>query len=413
MTRTVITNIGKLVTGDINKPLSEATTILIEDGLIQAVGTEAEINVKDADRVVGVNGMTVCPGLIDAHVHNSLDDYAPMQREIGWLENALWVGTTTIISEGEQGPGFPRFFDDPIGAKATAILAKRVFDNWRPGGFLKMHGGALVLVNGLTEEDFEEMTQAGVWLVAEIGGGGLYKPEDVAPMLEWAKKRDWFVSMHFGARSIPGSSTVTADEILSLGEEVIDKIAHANGGSTAAPWEIAERLIEDTNLPLEMIHNGNHKMMHRIVRRLKERGELHRVVLGTDCPTGQGAIPNAIMRTIVFISSIDDIPAEEVIAMGTGNTARIYGLNRGIIEPGREADLLAIDYPPGSVGKDALEAIEAGDTVGVSMVMVDGNIVSLKGRDGRPTARNIIVDGVELGISHINDYLFGPPHPGY
>ncbi len=413
MTRTVVTNIGKLVTGDINKPLSEAATILIEDGLIQAVGMEAEINVKGADQVVDVNGMTVCPGLIDAHVHNSLDDYAPMQREIGWLENALWVGTTTIISEGEQGPGFPRFFDDPIGAKATAILAKRVFDNWRPGGFLKMHGGALVLVNGLTEEDFEEMTQAGVWLVAEIGGGGLYKPEDVAPMLEWAKKRGWFVSMHFGARSIPGSSTVTANEILSLGEDMIDKIAHANGGSTAAPWEITERLIENTNLPLEMIHNGNHKMMHRIVQRLKERDELHRLVLGTDCPTGQGAIPNAIMRTIVFISSIDDIPAEKVIAMGTGNTARIYGLNRGIIEPGREADLLAIDYPPGSVGRDALEAIEAGDTVGVSMVMVDGKIVSLKGRDGRPTARNIIVDGMELGISHINDYLFGPPHPGY
>ncbi|RLC64527.1 MAG: Enamidase [Chloroflexota bacterium] len=411
-TRAII-GIGKLVTGDIHKPLSDATAIWIDDGYIKGIGKEDDFPLESADMVIDVQGMTVCPGLIDAHVHNTLDDYAPQQREIGWLENALLVGTTTIISEGEQGPGFPRFFDDPIGTKATAILAKRIFDRFRPAGALKMHGGALVLVNGLTRDDFQEMADAGVWLVAEIGGGGLYKPQDIAPMLQWAKELGFFVSMHFGARSIPGSSTVSADEILSLGEGMIDKIAHANGGSTAAPWDVTLEVIEQTSIPLEMIHNGNHKMMHRIVRKLKERDELHRIVLGTDCPTGQGAVPNGIMRTAVFISSMDDVPAEQALAMASGNTARIYGLNTGLIEVGREADILAIDYPPGSVGTDALEAMENGDTVGVSMVMVDGNIVSVKGRDGRPTARNIIVNGKELGISNINDYLFGPPNPGF
>ncbi len=413
MTTRAIVNIGQLVTGDIYQPLSKATAIWIEDGIIKAVGKEGDFPLGSADMVIDVQGMTVCPGLIDAHVHNTLDDYAPQQREIGWMENALLVGVTTIISEGEQGPGFPRFFDDAIGSKATAILAKRVFDRFRPAGALKMHGGALVLVNGLTRDDFKEMAEAGVWLVAEIGGGGLYRPEDIGPMLKWAKEFDFFVSMHFGARSIPGSSTVSAAEILALGEDMIDKIAHANGGSTAAPWDMTLEIIEQTNIPLEMIHNGNHKMMHRIVRTLKERDELHRLVLGTDCPTGQGAIPNAIMRTAVFISAIDDIPAAQALAMATGNTARIYGLNTGFIQVGREADILAIDYPPGSVGTNALEAMENGDTVGVSMVMVDGNIVSVKGRDGRPTARNIKVNGKELGISNINDYLFGPPNPGF
>ncbi|MCL4459630.1 MAG: amidohydrolase family protein [Chloroflexi bacterium] len=406
----VVTNIGKLVTGDVLNSLSEATTILIKDGVIEKIGTERDIDVRNADRVIDVNGMTICPGLIDAHVHNTLDDWAPMQNEIGWMENALWLGTTTIISEGEQGPGFPRFFDDAVGVKATAILARRVFDRYRPGGALKMHGGAVVLVNGLTEEDFKEMAEAGVWLVAEIGGGGLWRPEDVKPMVQWAKKYEMIVSMHFGARSIPGSSTVSAEEIIEVGP---DKIAHANGGSTAAPWELTRRLIDETEIPLEMIHNGNHKMMHRIVKRCQERGELHRIVLGTDCPTGQGAIPNAITRTIVFISSLDEIPADKVIAMATGNTADLYHLNRGKVEVGREADLLAIDCPPGSVGKDALEAIQAGDTPGVAMVMVDGRIISIKGRDGRPTLRNIKVNGVEMAISNINDYLFGPPHPGF
>lgn len=50
---------------------------------------------------------------------------------------------------------------------------------------MKVHGGALVLVHGLTEQDFKEMHDAGVWLIAEIGGGGLSDPAEVEPMLEW------------------------------------------------------------------------------------------------------------------------------------------------------------------------------------------------------------------------------------
>ena len=43
---------------------------------------------------------------------------------------------------------------------------------------MKVHGGALVLVHGLTEQDFKEMHDAGVWLIAEIGGGGLSDPAE-------------------------------------------------------------------------------------------------------------------------------------------------------------------------------------------------------------------------------------------
>jgi len=325
-----ITNIGKIVTGRIEDPLLDATTIWIEDGYIKKIGDEKEIPVGSADLVIDVQGMVVCPGLIDAHVHNVLDDYAPQQREIGWYENALWVGTTTMISEGEQGPGYPRFFDDPVGTKATAILAKRVYDRWRPGGALKVHGGALVLVHGLTKQDFKEMAEAGVWLIAEIGGGGLFKPEDIKPMLEWAKEFDFFVSMHFSPSSIPGSASVDADEVIDL-QDFIDKVAHINGGSTARPWEEILRVIEETRLTIEVIHNGNHRVMHKIVQVLKDRDELDRIIIGSDFPTGQGIVPNGIMRTVTFISSMDEIPAPQALAMATGNTARAYGLNTGII----------------------------------------------------------------------------------
>jgi len=45
--------------------------------------------------------------------------------------------------------------------------------------------------------------------------------------------------------------------------------------------------------------------------------------------------------------------------MATGNTARVYKLPVGVIEPGREADMCIVDAPIGSVGKTALEAVES------------------------------------------------------
>jgi len=408
MAVTLIKNAGKIVSGDIKKGVIRgANAILVEDGLIAQIGDEKEISTaKKIDTVVDAMGMVVCPGFIDAHIHNTIDDYAPMRGAIGCMEDTLLGGTTTLISEGEQGPGYPRFYDDAIGVKATAILSHRVFERYRPGGALKVHGGAVVLVNGLTEKDFKEMSDAGVWLIAEVGGGGLSSPAEVKPMLEWARKYNFFVSVHLAPPSIPGSSWVKADDILEIKP---DKVAHSNGGSTAVAWDDVKRLIETSDVSLEMVVNGNPKTMYRMIKLLNERNQLERVVLGSDSPTGQASMPNAIHRAIVRISSMNEIPAEKVIAMATGNTADLYGLKTGKIEIGREADIIIIDNPPGSQGKNALEAIEYGDPFGCTLVMVDGEIVGLRGKDSRPTAGWVKINGNEAKTTGINEYLFFPP----
>lgn len=106
---------------------------------------------------------------------------------------------------------------------------------------------------------------------------------------------------------------------------------------------------------------------------------------------------------------MNEIPAEKAIAMATGNTADLYGLNTGKIEVGREADIIIIDNPPGSQGKNALEAIECGDPFGCTLVMVDGEIVGLRGKDSRPTAGWVRINGQDTKVTGINEYLFFPP----
>src|SRR5690606_27257601 len=111
--------------------------------------------------------------------------------------------------------------------------------------------------------------------------------------------------------------------------------------------------------------------------------------MGNDSPSGSGIIPLGILRTIVQISSVSGIPAEQAIAMATGNTARVFELPTSMVAVGREADLVVIDTPMGSVGTDALKAIEAGDIPGVAMVMVDGEIKALKSKHTPPASRQV------------------------
>jgi enamidase len=88
------------------------------------------------------------------------------------------------------------------------------------------------------------------------------------------------------------------------------------------------------------------------------------------------------------LASLTPVTAAQALCMATGNTARVYKLNRGVIAAGREADLVIMDAPMGSVGADALEAIEAGDVPGVAMVLVDGQVVVAKSRNTPPPKRS-------------------------
>jgi len=79
--------------------------------------------------------------------------------------------------------------------------------------------------------------------------------------------------------------------------------------------------------------------------------------------------------------------AGRAIACATGNTARVYTLDVGVIATGRAADLVMCDAPTGSVARDALEALSAGDIPGISMVLIDGTITIGRSRNTAPAAR--------------------------
>lgn len=332
--------------------------------------------------VVDANGTTVTPGLWDTHVHVTSGDYGTRQKTVGFIESAKNGGVTTMISAGEcHTPGRPK---DPSGTKALAIVGHKSFGNARPGG-VKVEGGALIMEKGLVEKDFEDLSKEGVWIVGEIGLGSVNNPELAAPMVEWAHKYGFKVQMHTGGTSIPGSSTVTADDVIKTKPDVV---SHINGGPTAIAQHEVDRIMDETAFAMEIVQCGNPKIADYVLRRATEKGQLGRVVFGNDAPSGTGIIPLGIMRNISFAASVSGIKPEVAVAMATGNPAKVYDrLNRGTIAVGKEADLLIMDAPMGSVAKDALGAFAAGDIPGLSYVIIDGKINVKKSSNTPPANR--------------------------
>ncbi|MFO8088804.1 MAG: amidohydrolase family protein [Desulfatiglandaceae bacterium] len=381
MPRTILTNIGTIISGDIAEPLLDKDTISIKDGLIEQVLTSAELKPAAGDTVIDCAGTTVTPGLIDSHCHVILGDYTSRQKQLGFIESELHGGVTTLISAGEVHlNGRPK---DPAGTKALAILAAKAWANFRPGG-AKVLGGALILEKGLEKKDFEEMAREGVRVVGEIGLGSVKQPEDAAPMVEWAREFGMTVMMHTGGTSIPGSSTVTADQVIRTNPHIA---SHVNGGPTAVALEEVKRLVNETKLAIEIVHCGNPKMAVQAANLCVNAKALDRMIIGNDAPSGTGVVPLGVLRVINHLASLTDVKGVEAVCMATGNTARLYKLNRGFITEGKEADLVIMDAPMGSIGEDAVSAIEAGDVPGVAMIFVDGEIVVSKSRNTPPPKR--------------------------
>ena len=122
--RTLIRNIGTVATGDIDAPIADADSILIEDGRIAAVGRGLDdaSGRRPGHRRQGHDGdprpdrLARPPGVRRLHAR---------QQTQNFIESGLHGGVTTVISAGEVHlPGRPK---DIVGLKALAIVAAKAY----------------------------------------------------------------------------------------------------------------------------------------------------------------------------------------------------------------------------------------------------------------------------------------------
>src|ERR1700727_3581076 len=120
-TKLAIKNVGLMLSGDLERPILDAETIVAVDGRITAIGRAADLDLSGATTTINAHGVAVAPGLIDSHVHPVAGDWTPRQSQLNWIDSWLHAVVTTMVSAGEvHTPRRAREIVGPTAAGGTA-----------------------------------------------------------------------------------------------------------------------------------------------------------------------------------------------------------------------------------------------------------------------------------------------------
>ncbi|MEX2454800.1 MAG: amidohydrolase family protein [Rhodospirillaceae bacterium] len=370
MTGILISNIGEFFTGDLAAPTDSVSRLLVRDGRIAALDPPPDVA---RDREINANGLAVLPGLVDGHVHPVFGEWTPTQDAIGWIGNYLHGGSTTMISAGElhtPGLDYGNLTPDLVTALAEVTCATTGRERWNG---VKLHAGTVLLVPGMTESHFDRLAAAGSILAKFIFYPLEENREEAIAYTRWCRERGIRTKVHTGGVSRSGSSRTCGFETLSWLQP--DIAAHVSGGPIPMSDADLDRVVDETGFFLEACSSGNYRSTIRLVERLRRRGGLDRLTLGTDTPGGTGVIPRGMLRNILLLSGVCDLTPGEAIAAATGSTARAHGVDGGVLREGAPADIVIAGPVLGSVGTTLADAIAHGDLPGISFVLIDGEVV--------------------------------------
>ena len=370
MTTTLISNIGEFFTGDLNAPLADVGSLLIQDKLIKTINPTVDEN---CDKAIDAEGCAVLPGLVDGHIHPVFGEWTPTQDTMGWIGNYMHGGSTSMISAGElhtPGLDYNNLSADLVTSLAEVTCATTNRVRWSN---VKVHAGTALLVPGMTEKHFDRLAEAGSILVKFIFFPLEENRREAIRYTDMARERGIRTKVHTGGVSRSGSSQICGFDTLSWLKP--DVAAHVSGGPIPMSDEDLNELVDNSEFALEVCSSGNYRSTYMVAQRLMEQGRLDRLTLGTDTPGGTGVIPRGMLRNILFLSSICEMTPENAIAVATGNTAKAHGLDVGILEEGSPADLLIAGPVRGSSGNNLSDAIAHGDLPGISFVIIDGQVI--------------------------------------
>jgi len=363
-------NIGEAFTGIFEQPTANINAIVIDDGIVASFDSGTADNPAIS---VDCKGMTVAPGLVDTHVHPTLGDYGTKQQSVGYLQQMVHGAVTRVMSAGEvHVPG-------RTGAEAAFAIAHAAFvsyKSYQPLG-MKVHGGAMLFEKDTEFSHIDRAYATGMRIIGEVGIGGLKDPVRSGELSMYARDLGMTVHMHCGCTSDrgPGGDAhpyFGAQDVLTVRPSIA---SHMNTFASLSDADI-DLLCSHENAPpyIEVVQAGGTRSMLRVVERLSDKGELDRLLIGTDTPTGYGITSLGVMKTIGDICSLGGVAPETGWAIASGQGARAFGVDGNQLVIGKDADIVVMDASLGSVESSASTALAAGEFPGVALVMTDGQI---------------------------------------
>ena len=226
MSKTLIHNIGTILSGAFENPILAGDTVCTDGDKIVFIGDRADAPALDYTLDIDANGLTLCPGIIDAHAHPPLANYLEAYKAYDWVDNYAGAGITSLVSLG--GHNFAGAAGDVVSAKAQAIYSKYYWDHNHPS-FAKIHAGTVMLQHGMTDSDFAELAAQGVHVVGEIGMSDVKDVEEAARLVAMAKAHGFVTTLHCAAPCTADGVAYTYEEIERIAPDVLERVAQQRG----------------------------------------------------------------------------------------------------------------------------------------------------------------------------------------
>ena len=374
---------GRLIT-DAAKRARGPSTVLVENGRISRV--EDGFTAPAGATVVDQRGRTVVPGLIDAHVHLTGDPGTPFWREaVDSNELAAVIGVKNALLTARAG--FTTVRD--LGAVGLSSFALRdaIRDGIVPGPRIIASGGALSIVGGHGDvsgfrpevnaaldpggtctgadqcaERVREWAQKGSDVIKITSTGGVlsqqgrgleghFDPAEIRAITSTAHRLGLKVAAHaHGARGIEDAARAGVDSIDhgTFADAAALQAVKANGAwfvpTLMAFTGVRDRLGKGVYTPVVEA-----KGRYALEQWGKALTAAHRagvkIAFGTDAGVFEHGRNGEEAELMVRLGGMN--PREVLISATTG-AADLLGIANevGTIEPGKSADLIAVDGDP-------------------------------------------------------------------
>ena len=394
---------GLLIDGHEGPPLPGAV-VLVAGNRIVAVGSRNELTVPDGAEVVDARGMTILPGLIDAHVHLDILGHSDYQHWHGRYRDGryaeimeistrqlLMSGVTTVVDLAGQPEALGPLKDriergDLPGPRVVASMGW--ITNWSDEQVARHHrrshtvnvrtvdearaaartaieqGAGIIKVHtGLTEAQLrairEEADARGLRITGHVG-----TPDDL--LMRIRAGQDGIEHLSLGAGASPTIAPEVLQGLVDQGTWVIPTLIQtmiqgravewpdwrdnprARALTPPAIWADIRRSIEN---PRRFGYFGGSLRVRRMdemgakLRQLRDAGV--RLLVGTDSGTPLNFHTDATWQEMDLMVAYGLSPME-VLAMATRRNAEYLGRGGelGTVTRGKLADLIVVDGNP-------------------------------------------------------------------
>ena len=379
---TILLKNGKVI--DYKTKTEDFLDILITDGIINKISKNIE---EKADTVIDCSNLFIIPGMIDMHCHLREPGFEYKETIESGMKSAVKGGFTSICPMPNTKPT----------CDSTFIL-QRIIDEAKRVGLCNVFPYASVTIGEKGEEltDFEELKNAGAIAFSD-DGMPVVRAKIMRDALLKANEIGTFVASHCEEKEL-GQGAINAGEIADkLGVKGV--LPEAETLMAAREVELAEinnlhshvchisaketaRLIRDAKkrgvnvtsetcphyysfTEEEVLVSGTNAKMNPPLRKKEDMEEIIKAIQdGTidciitdhaphskedkqksleDAPNGIIGFETALSATVTNLVDKGYISYLDMVKLTSYNPAKILGIDRGIIEVGKIADITIFD----------------------------------------------------------------------